>query len=62
MKIPIAIGFIAKVCHEANKALCEINGDNAKLKTHPCMVPFEELPEFQQKKDKLFMVIVDVLK
>jgi len=31
-------------------------------KTHPCLVPFEELPEFQQKKDKLFSAIVDALK
>lgn len=31
-------------------------------KTHPCLVPFEELPEFQQKKDKLFQGIVDALK
>ncbi len=31
-------------------------------KTHPCIVPFEELPEFQQKKDALFCSIVDALK
>lgn len=31
-------------------------------KEHPCIVPFEELPEFQQKKDKLFCAIVDALK
>lgn len=31
-------------------------------KTHPCLVPFEELPEFQKKKDKLFCAIVDALK
>lgn len=35
---------------------------NAGLKTHPCIVPFNELPEFQQKKDKLFCAIVDALK
>lgn len=106
---------IAKVCHQANKAWCEVNGDtsqkdwdiaeqwqrdsaikgvqfraenpesaesaqhdawmNDKLKdgwvygeikdtdkkTHPCIVPFHELPEFQQKKDKLFQAIVDSL-
>lgn len=33
---------------------------NAEKKTHPCIVP--ELPEFQQKKDKLFCAIVDALK
>ncbi len=31
-------------------------------KTHPCIVPFEELPEFQKKKDALFCAIVDALK
>jgi len=100
---------IAIICHETNKAWCEINGDysqkswfeaeqwqrdsaingvdftiknpesgdsalhdswmkekieqgwvygdvkDAVKKTHPCIVPFDELPVFQQKKDKLFM-------
>lgn len=109
-------GQIAVICHQANKAWCEQNGDNtqkdwnecenwqkesavngvifridnpnAKIdaqhnawmedkikdgwtygkikdpakKTHPCIVPFEELPEFQQKKDALFCAIVDSLK
>jgi hypothetical protein len=31
-------------------------------KTHPCLVPFEELPEFQQKKDVLFCVLVELLR
>lgn len=35
---------------------------DAEKKTHPCIVPFSELPEFQQKKDKLFCAIVDALK
>jgi len=35
---------------------------DADKKTHPCIVPFEELPEFQQKKDALFCAIVDALK
>lgn len=35
---------------------------DAEAKTHPCIVPFHELPEFQQKKDKLFCAIVDALK
>ena len=35
---------------------------DAEKKTHPCIVPFEELPEFQQKKDALFCAIVDSLK
>jgi hypothetical protein len=30
-------------------------------KTHPCMVPFEELPTDQQAKDRLFMAIVKAL-
>ena len=107
---------IASVCHEANRAWCEANGDfsqkpwgtaetwqiisaekgvefrlenpdalpsaqhdawsadkiadgwkygvvkDADKKEHPCLVPFEELPEFQQKKDTLFTAIVDALK
>ena len=35
---------------------------DANAKTHPCIVPFEQLPEFQQKKDALFCAIVDALK
>jgi hypothetical protein len=31
-------------------------------KTHPCLVPYELLPVFQQKKDALFCAIVDALK
>ncbi len=108
--------WIAVVCHQANKAWCEANGDksqkdwneaegwqrssaingvefrlnnpeagkdsqhnawmkekvdagwvygevkDAEAKTHPCIVPFEQLPEFQQKKDALFCAIVDALK
>ena len=30
-------------------------------KTHPCLVPFEQLPVEQQRKDKLFAAIVDAL-
>jgi len=30
-------------------------------KTHPCIVTFDKLPEFQQKKDALFGSIVDAL-
>lgn len=41
-----------------------IYGDvkDADAKTHPCIVPFEQLPEFQKKKDALFCAIVDALK
>ena len=35
---------------------------DAEKKTHPCIVPFDELPEFQKKKDGLFCAIVDALK
>jgi hypothetical protein len=35
---------------------------DAEKKTHPCLVPFDKLPEFQQKKDRLFCAIVDALK
>ena len=35
---------------------------NSVAKTHPCIVPFDSLPEFQKKKDALFCAIVDALK
>ena len=34
---------------------------DAAKKEHPCLVPFESLPEFQQKKDHLFKAIVKAL-
>jgi hypothetical protein len=106
---------VARVCHEANKAWCEANGDNSQpawsdapdwqrssaingvrfhignpdapasashdswmaekvatgwvygdvkdpeAKTHPCMVPFEELSAVQQAKDRLFKATVHAL-
>lgn len=30
-------------------------------KTHPCMVPFEDLPDEQQAKDRLFRSVVTAL-
>jgi len=30
-------------------------------KTHPCLLPYHELPEFEQKKDALFSAIVRAL-
>ncbi|HEC63899.1 MAG TPA: hypothetical protein ENI23_01245 [bacterium] len=108
--------LIAPICHEANKAWCEANGDytqkpwdiasewqresavkgvqfkldnpetapkdqhnswkkhkledgwifgkkkDERLKTHPCIVAYEELPKTQQKKDALFQAIVNALK
>lgn len=110
------IDHIARVCHEANRAWCEANGDfsqkpwaeaeewqreatyegvrlrienpdapksaqhdywvNEKLragwtygevkdgekKTHPSLIPFEDLSDFEQKKDLLFAAIVEALK
>lgn len=35
---------------------------DAEAKIHPCIVPFDQLPEFQRKKDSLFCAIVDALK
>jgi hypothetical protein len=106
---------IARICHQANKAWCEANGDftqkdwneaedwqrdsavkgvafaiahpdapdsaqhdawmadkvndgwrygetkDAAAKTHPCIVPFDQLPPFQQAKDKLFRGVVKAL-
>ena len=104
---------IAQVCHEANRALQRINGEdvgpewgdapewmiasaedgvtnvlsgagpreshenwmkfraadgwvygetkNEALKTHPCMVPYDQLPVEQRIKDYLFHAIVEAL-
>lgn len=35
---------------------------NPEKKTHPCILPFDELPIEQQKKDFLFKAIVDALR
>lgn len=115
LKDALLITQIARVCHEANRAWCEANGDTtqkgwddaedwqkvaalkgvtflmknpdapastthdewseAKVadgwvygpvkdgvkKTHPCLVPFEDLPEFEQAKDRLFKAVVNSL-
>jgi hypothetical protein len=34
---------------------------DAKLKTHPCLVPYSELPEDQRIKDSLFQAVVNTL-
>jgi hypothetical protein len=34
---------------------------NENLKTHPCCMPFGDLPLDQQRKDKLFKAIVNAL-
>lgn len=34
---------------------------DAENKTHPCIVPYDQLPLFQQQKDALFQAIVDSL-
>jgi len=116
IEVPTNITNIARVCHAANKAWCESNGDHtqkpweeaeawqresaiqgvefalanpeapdsaqhdswvlsklkagwkygpvkdAAKKEHPCIIPFEALPEFQRKKDSLFRAIVNALK
>ncbi|NKZ84469.1 hypothetical protein GS982_19910 [Rhodococcus hoagii] len=34
---------------------------NERLKTHPCLVPYGELPERERVKDRLFNAIVQAL-
>mgnify|MGYP001616754042 CR=1 FL=1 len=107
---------IARVCHQANKSLCEAFGDTSQVdwesapqwqrdsavagvkfcianpdappsanheswmaekvaagwvhgtvkdadaKTHPCIVPYEELPPDQKAKDYVFKAIVGAMK
>jgi hypothetical protein len=35
---------------------------DAEKKEHPCLVDYDQLPQEQQKKDALFIAIVDALK
>jgi len=35
---------------------------DAEAKTHPCIVPYDQLPEVDRKKDDIFCAIVDALK
>lgn len=108
-----AVEQIARVCHEANRAWCEANGDlsqpswdeapdwqrksaligvqgaidgntpeqsheswlavkaadgwtygeikDPEARTHPCFVPYDQLPPTQRAKDHLFIVVVRAL-
>lgn len=35
---------------------------NEAKKEHPCIVPFEQLPEAQKRKDQLFLAVVQALR
>ena len=112
---PFSLEFVAKLCHEANRAFCQSIGDHSQLpwneapqwqkdsaekgvdfhleadrqpsesheqwmadkvadgwvygefkdaekKTHPCIVPYEQLPVEQRSKDYIFKSIVDTFK
>jgi hypothetical protein len=58
----------ASTQHEAWMADKVANGwvygevKDAVAKTHPCMVPYNELPIVDRLKDKLFQSVVDTLK
>lgn len=43
---------------EAGWVYGKVKDPNANPPTHPCLVPFKELSEFQQKKDAIFRSIV----
>lgn len=49
-----------KVKKEAGWVYGEVKDEIAK--THPCIVPYKELPPDQQKKDALFIAVVEALK
>lgn len=46
MRDKVAEGWVHGTVKDANK------------RTHPCIVPYEELPDVQQFKDKLFRTVV----
>lgn len=49
---------------EAKRADGWVHGPvkNADAKTHPCLLPYAELPEAEQIKDRLFTAIVNTLR
>lgn len=60
-------GITPQQHHEAWRKFKEENGwvygpeKNALLKTHPCMVPYDDLSDGQKIKNKLFLFIVAAL-
>jgi hypothetical protein len=34
---------------------------DAEKKEHPCMVPYDQLPDFQKKKDELYITVVNAM-
>jgi hypothetical protein len=60
-------GASPKMQHEAWRQAKAADGwvygeeKDAEKKTHPCMVPYAELPEFQRRKDALFAAICNAL-
>lgn len=61
------IGCTAEDIHESWLAERKANGwtygkvKDVEKKTHPCFVPYKELPKKQQKKDVLFSSIIHAL-
>ena len=61
-------GATASSSHENWLALKEKEGwkygvtKDPERKLHPCMVPFHELPQYQQVKDRLFKAVIDALR
>ena len=66
------IELAAKTAHEVNRAYCSGLGDHSHVadgwvygivkdpesKTHPCLVPYQDLPAEQRIKDSLFGLTV----
>jgi hypothetical protein len=67
----VAVALAGATPEQQHEAWCQaksrdgwIYGDvkDAEAKTHPCLVPYADLPPEQRAKDALFTVIVNTLK
>lgn len=60
-------GVSARDAHEEWMRYMKLNGwkygeeKKSEIKEHPCLVPYEDLPEEQRKKDAIFIAVIHAL-